>query len=179
MRNSLSRFPVFVAILLLCMVFSCEQQAEETQVEETTEAEAAADLELDNIPEVVMNALKARFPDAEIQKCTREKEGDIFVYDIEFKQQDRKFEADIKEDGTIHNWEKEIAAADLPDAAMKAVQMKYPESTIQEIMEITAVTEGREALEAYEVVLGIAEKKEIEVAVAPDGTILEDSGEEE
>jgi hypothetical protein len=162
-------------ILLLCLVFSCEQQAEEMKVEERAEA----DLELDKIPEVVMGALKARFPDAEIQKWTREKEGDIFVYDIEFRQQDRKFEADIKEDGTIHNWEKEIEAEDLPEATLKAVETKYPESTIQEIMEITAVTQGKEALEAYEVVLQTADKKEVEVAVAPDGEILEDSGEEE
>jgi uncharacterized membrane protein YkoI len=142
------------------------------------EEKAEADLELDKIPKLVMDALKARFPDAEIHKWTKEKEGDIFVYDIEFKQQDRKFEADIKEDGTIHNWEKEIAAEDLPEAAMKAVETKYPESTIQEIMEITAVTEGKEALEGYEVVLETADKKEVEVTVAPDGAIIEGSGDE-
>jgi hypothetical protein len=145
------------------------------QVEETAEG----DLEMEKLPKVVMDALKARFPEAEIQKWTREKEGEIFVYDIEFRQQDRKFEADIKEDGTIHNWEKEIAAADLPEVAMKAVQAKYPDSAIKEIMEITAVSDGKEALEAYEVVLETADKTEVEVAVATDGTILEDSGEEE
>ena len=173
MKRSLFRFSLFASILLLCLVFSCEQQAEEMQVEE----KAQDPLELDKIPKVVMDALKARFPDAEIHKWTKEKEGDIVVYDIEFKQQDRKFEADIKEDGTIHNWEKEIAAADLPEVAMKAVEAKYPESAIKEIMEITAVTEGKEALEAYEVVLVTADKKEVEVAVAADGEILEDSGE--
>ena len=177
MKRPLLRFSVSGLILLLCLVFSCERQAEEMAVEETAEAEA--DLELDKIPKVIMDALKARFPNAEIHKWSKEKEGDIFVYDIEFKQGDRKFEADIKEDGTIHNWEKEIATEDLPEAALKAVQMKYPESTIHEIMEIIAVTEGKEVLEAYEVVLETADKKEVEVAVAPDGEILEDSGEEE
>jgi len=160
-------------MLLLCLVLGCEQQEEEMQVEEKAEA----DLQLDKIPKVIMDALKARFPDAEIHKWTKEKEGDIFVYDIEFKQGDRKFEADIKEDGTIHNWEKEIAAEDLPEAAMKAVETKYPESTIQEIMEITAVNDGKDALEGYEVVLETADKEEVEVTVAPDGKILEDSGE--
>lgn len=174
MKSSLFRFSASALVLLLCLVFSCEQQSEEANIEDKAEA----DLELDRIPKVVMDALKARFPEAEIQKWAREKEGDILVYDIEFKQQDRKFEADIKEDGTIHNWEKEIAAEDLPEAVMKAVETKYPESTIQEIMEITAVTEGKEALEAYEVVLETADNKEVEVAVAPDGEILEDSGEE-
>jgi len=174
MRSLLFRLSVSALILLLCLVFSCEQQAEEMAVEDKAEA----DLELGRIPQVVMDALKARFPNAEIHKWTKEKEGDIVVYDIEFKQEDRKFEADIREDGTIHNWEKEIAAEDLPEAALKAVQTKYPGSTIKEIMETTAVSEGKEALEAYEVVLETADKKEVEVAVAPDGEILEDSGEE-
>src|SRR4051812_4779896 len=68
------------------------------------------------IPKKVMDALKAKFPKAVIDKATKEKEGDKVVYDIEFKQDGKKFEADIFEDGTIHNWEKEIPAKDLPKA---------------------------------------------------------------
>jgi hypothetical protein len=179
MTSSLFRISLSALILLLCLVFSCQQQAEEMKVEEKAEAEAAADLELDKIPKVVMDALKARFPDAEIHKWSKEKEGDIVVYDIEFKQQDRKFEADIKEDGTIHNWEKEIAAEDLPEAVKKTAEEKYPNSTHKEIMEITAVKDGEDVLEGYEIVLETADKKEVEIAVAPDGRILEESGEEE
>jgi hypothetical protein len=175
MKISSFRFSIFPLILLLCIIFSCGQQEEKVDVEKKTETY----LELDKIPQVVMDALKLRFPKAEIHKWAKEKEGDIMVYDIEFKQQGRKFEADIKEDGSIHNWEKEITAEDLPEIAMKAVKTKYPKSTMQEIMEITAVTEGKEALEGYEVVLKTVDEKEVEVAVAPDGKILEDSGETE
>src|SRR5262245_48729213 len=91
-----------------------------------TSAQDKKNIDLDKIPKVVMDGLKAKFPKAAIDKCTREKEGDIIVYDIEFKQDGRKFEADIKEDGTIHNWEKEIALGDLPAAVKKAVDKKYP-----------------------------------------------------
>jgi hypothetical protein len=174
MKSLSFRFSFSALILLLGLVFCCEQQREKVDIEKKAEV----DLQLDKIPQVVMNTLKAKFPQAEIHKWTKEKEGDIVVYDIEFKQNGRKFEADIKEDGSIHNWEKEIAAEDLPEAAMKAVETRYPQATIMEIMEITAVTEGKEALEAYEVVLETVDKREVEVAVAPDGKILEDSGEE-
>jgi hypothetical protein len=125
----------------------------------------------------VMDALKAKFPKAQIHKWTREKEGDIVVYDIEFKQEGRKFEADIKEDGTIHDWEKEIAAKHLPKAVKTAVETKYPKSTPKEIMAVTAVKDGEDSLEGYEIVLETADKKGVEVTVAPDGKILEDSGE--
>jgi hypothetical protein len=175
MKNSSFRFPIFPIILLLCLVFSCEQQAKEAKVE----TKADAPMELDKIPTVVMAALKAKFPDAEIHKWTREEEGDITVYDIEFKQKDRKFEADIKEDGSIHNWEKEIAATDLPEAVKTAVEERYVKSTHEEIMEITAVKDGQDVLEGYEIVLKTAEGEEVEVTVAPDGEIVEESTEEE
>lgn len=133
--------------------------------------------DLDKIPKKVMDALEARFPEAEIHKWTKEKEGDIVVYDLEFNQRGWKFEADIKEDGTIHNWEKEVAVKDLPDAVKKAVEKRYPKSTPKEIMAITEVKGGKDALEGYEIVLETADKKEVEVTVAPEGKILEDSGE--
>src|SRR5438874_12084818 len=97
-------------------------------------ARAQEKVDPDKIPRKVMDALKTRFAKAVIDKCTKEKEGDAIVYDIEFKQEGRKFEADIKEDGTIVNWEKEIAVKDLPEAVKKTVEKKYPRATIKEVM---------------------------------------------
>ena len=142
-----------------------------------TPSAAKEPADLSKIPQKVMDSLKAKFPQAEIAKWTQEKEGDIVVYDIEFKQQGHKFEADIKADGAIHNWEKAIAAKDQPESVKKAVEAKYPKSISKEIMEITAIKDGKDELEGYEVVLETADKKEVEVTVAPDGKILEDSSE--
>jgi uncharacterized membrane protein YkoI len=132
----------------------------------------------DTIPKLVMDALKARFPAAEIDKWSKEKEDDFVIYDFEFTQRGRKFEADIREDGTIHNWEQEVGANDLPEVVEDAVERRYPGSTPKTIMAITAVTDGEEALEGYEIVIETADGKEVEVTVAPDGKILEDSGAE-
>jgi len=130
------------------------------------------------IPKKVMDALKAKFPKAEIHKWTKEKEGDAVVYDIEFKENGRKCEADIKEDGTYVNYEREIAAKDLPKAVTDAVEKKYPKATMKEIMEIMEVKGKDDKLEGYEIVLVTADKKEVEVTIAPDGKVLEDSTEE-
>ena len=173
MKNSWFRLSIFPVILLLCLILSCEQQGEKMEPEKKAEH----DLQVDKIPKLVMDGLKAKFPKAKIHKWTREKEGEIVVYDIEFEQVGRKFEADIKEDGTIHNWEKAIEAKDVPEIVMKSVEEKYPKSTLKEIMEITAVSDGKDTLEGYEIILETADMKEIEVMIAPDGKILEDSGE--
>jgi len=127
------------------------------------------------IPMKVMDGLKAKFRNPEIDKWTREKEGEIFIYDFEFKQGGQKFEADIKEDGTIHNWEKAITIKDLPAAVRTTVDKKYPKASLQEIMQITAVKDGKDELEGYEIVLRTNDKRDVEVTVAPDGKILEDS----
>ena len=172
MLKSSFRFSFCSLILILCLVFSCQQQGEKTDVVK----EPVDDLKLDEIPVVVMDALMAKFEQAEIHQWSQEKEGDIIVYDIEFTQVGQKFEADIKVDGTIHNWEKEISAEELPEAVRKAVEEKYPQATFGDIMEITEVIGQEETLEGYEVVLETAEKKEVEVTVSADGEILEDSG---
>jgi hypothetical protein len=52
------------------------------------------------LPTVVEATLYARFPMA-------------VIYDIEFRQGGRKFEMDVYENGTIHNWEKAIGRRDL------------------------------------------------------------------
>jgi uncharacterized membrane protein YkoI len=134
-------------------------------------------LDLDKIPKKVMEALKAKFPKAVIHKWTKEKEGDDVVYDIEFKQGDRKFEADIKEDGTIVNWEKEIDLKDLPKAVTAAVEKRYPKSKLKEAMEVTEVKDKKDTPGGYEITLVTADKKDVEVVVSAEGKILEDSGE--
>lgn len=127
------------------------------------------------IPKKVMDALKAKFPKAAIDKVTKEKEGDKDVYDIEFKQGKQKFEADIFADGTIHNWEKEVAEKDLPKAVSDAAYKKYPKSTFKEIMQITDVKDGKDTPGGFEIVLETADKKSVEITVSPEGKILEDS----
>ena len=163
MRHSLVHFGV-VAVLLF--MGTSDVRAQEESVPQ------------DKIPKAVMDALLAKFPQAKIDKCTRAKEDGAVVYDIELKQQGRKCEADIKENGVYINYEKAIEAKALPKAVSDAVEKKYPKSTLKEIMEETEVTGKDEKLSAYEVVIGTADKKEVELRLSPDGKILEDTAEE-
>jgi peptidase YpeB-like protein len=130
------------------------------------------------IPTDVMAALTRKFPQATVDKWTKEKEGGKEVYDIEFHQGTRKFEADIFADGTIHNWEQQIAAADLPQPVTNTVSRKFPHAVMKEIMAVTDVQNGREQLTGYEVVIQRPHKKDVEMTVAPDGKVLEGPGAE-
>lgn len=167
------RFLIVTLVLMLCAITGCEQKKETPAVEE----KATTDLKPESIPQVVMDGLKAKFASAEIDKWEREMEGEVMIYDFEFTQDGQKFEADIKEDGSILNWEKAIDVTDLPEAARMAAEAKYPGAAFKEVMEIMAVTEGMDALEGYEIVLETADMKYAEIMVTAEGEILEDSGE--
>jgi hypothetical protein len=132
----------------------------------------------DKIPRPVMDAVRAKFSNARIDKSTKAKEGKDVIYDLEFTYGGRKGEADIRENGTYVNYEKAIAAGDLPKAVRDAVEKRYPKATLKEIMEETEVHGKDEKLSAYEVVLVAANKNEVEVRVSPAGKILEDTGTE-
>jgi hypothetical protein len=161
-----------VAVLLVGLVGSVSaQQPAPAQKKDT--------LNLEQIPKKVMETLKAKFPKAEIRIWSQEEEDSVVIYDIEFTQEDRKFEADIRVDGSIHNWEQEIQLKDLPDTVKKAVETRYPNFVPKEIMLISVVDNGKDILEGYEILLDTADKKEIEVMVSPDGQILEDSSRDE
>jgi hypothetical protein len=131
----------------------------------------------EKLPQKVMDALKAKFPKAVIKKWDKEKEGDDVVYDVEFEVGGVKYEADIKEDGTILEYEKEIAIKDLPKAVTEAIEKKYPKSKLEEAMEITKIKDKKESPGGYEVTLETKDKKKVEVTVSAEGKILEDSSE--
>src|SRR6516165_4235447 len=147
-------------------------------------AVAAADdkkaekLKLDKIPKKVMEAIKNRFPKAEITSAEKEKEDGKVVYDIELKHEGRKFEMDILEDGTIIEIEKEIKAKDLPEAVAAALKAKFPDATIKEIMEVNKVKDKKETPEHYEDVIVGKDKKEKEVIVSLDGKSIKGEKEE-
>jgi hypothetical protein len=130
------------------------------------------------IPAAVMTALTTKFPQAQIDKWTIEKEDGRKVYDIEFRQAGRKFEADIFADGTIHNWERQIAASDLPPAVVQAVSKIFRDASMKQIMAVTGVHNDVERLEGYEIVVERAHRTDVEMTIAPDGKVLEGPGRE-
>src|SRR5262245_57399460 len=79
----------------------------------------------DKLPKKVMDAVKSWFPEPEFTSLTKETTGTKVIYDLEFKYKGRKYEMDIKEDGTVLEIEKEVAVKDLPQAVTTALKAQY------------------------------------------------------
>lgn len=131
--------------------------------------------DLSQVPKAVMDALKAKFTGATIEKWSKETENGKVIYDFEFKHNGRKTEADIAEDGTIQNFEREFDAKNLPKAVSDTVQKKYPGATMKEVLEITEIEDGKEVHGGFEIVVQTADGKTAEMTVAKDGKVLEES----
>ncbi|GIW52789.1 MAG: hypothetical protein KatS3mg081_2144 [Gemmatimonadales bacterium] len=125
------------------------------------------------IPKPVMDALLGRFPGARIEKASRAVEAGRVVYDIEFRQDGRKCEADIKENGEYLNYEIAIGFEQLPEAVRSRLEQSYPGASVKQIMEEIQLAGGEEQISAYEILVVTASAREVEVRFSPDGKILE------
>jgi len=130
-------------------------------------------LDPSKLPPKVSDSLKARFPGAMITQVTKETENGEVIYDIEMTKDGKKHEMDCKEDGTIVDIQNEIAAKDLPTAALSAIKAKYPGSSIKEVGEILVVKDKTETRDHFEVLIETSDKKEVELTVSLDGTKIE------
>jgi uncharacterized membrane protein YkoI len=143
-------------------------------------AALAADKKLSRseLPQKVAEALDHRFPGADLTSAEKETEEGNVVYDLELKQKGRKYEMDVKEDGTILEVEKEIKAKDVPAAVTKAVRDKFPHATVKEVMEKDKVEGKEEKPTGYEVTIE-ADGKPKEVVVSLDGKSVKEEAAEE
>jgi len=130
-------------------------------------------VEADKLPQKVKDTLKTRWETDKITVATKTMENGAVVYDIEMTQDGKKREADIKEDGSIVNFENEIAIKDLPKAVADAVKAKHPDAKIKEAMETLVIKDGKDTVDEYEVLLVTGDNKEVELTVSPDGKKIE------
>jgi hypothetical protein len=129
---------------------------------------------ISKLPEKVVSAVKARFAGAELVSAEKETENGETVFEVVIKYKGSTIEVTLKPDGTITEIEKEITAKDLPKVVSEALEKKFAKATIKKVEEVTKVDKKVEKLAYYEVLLVTAEKKTLEVSVAPDGKIVKE-----
>ncbi len=140
-------------------------------------AAARADEEkiaIDKLPRAVLDAVKAKFPGAELTGAEKEEEKGKVEYEVALKYKGHKYEVILTPEGKIVAVEKEIAVKDLPRAVTAAVETKYPKATIKIAEE---VTKGEKV--NYEVHLVTADNRHVEVLLDPSGKVLHEEVQKE
>jgi uncharacterized membrane protein YkoI len=143
----------------------------------TVHAGEAEKLAPGDVPKKIMDTVKARLPGAELTSAEKETENGAIVFDLEMKDGGRKYEMDIKEDGTLVEIEKQVLDKDVPAAVTQALNAKYPGSAVKEVMEVNSVKGKQETPEHYEVVIATGGKDK-EVVVSLDGKSVKEEEDE-
>ena len=132
---------------------------------------------LDKLPKPVLEAVKKRFPKAEMVEASKEVEDGKTSYEVTIKDGTTKYDVTTTPEGTITGLEKEIPIRDLPEVVAKAIAKKHPKGMPKLAEEVYTVKDGKEAMAYYEVVVIVGETTH-EVQILADGTIKDDKVEE-
>jgi uncharacterized membrane protein YkoI len=152
-------FLVSAAVLAVVGMYGVVRAAEEKEEK----------VALDQLPKPVVEAVKKRFPDAEIKSAEKEEENGKTEYEVAINDKGHKREVTVTPEGTLVEIENRIEAKDMPKAVADALDQKYPKATLKSIEEVVKVREGKEKLEYYEIHLVTAEGKKMEVTLTPEG----------
>jgi hypothetical protein len=124
---------------------------------------------IDQVPSAVKDAVKKKFPSAKLEQAEKEVANGKTTYELTIKDDGKTITVSLKEDGTILEIEKEIAAGDLPEAVANAVKSKYPSGTVKKAEEVT-----KDEKVTYEVIIAQEGKKLRELALDKMGKITDD-----
>jgi hypothetical protein len=130
-------------------------------------------ISLGDVPKAVLDAVKTKFPQAELKDAAKEKEDNEIIYEISIVLQGKKMDVSVDEKGEIEKTETEIAVSALPKAVTSAIETKYPKATIQKAEVIVEFEDGKEDEKNYETVIVTDAKKTIEVVLTPTGKIVQ------
>ena len=139
---------------------------------------AAGKIPLGEVPAAVLEAVKAKFPGAELKKAETETEDDATIFEVALEHQETNVDVALTPEGSILEIETEIAAADLPEAVSKAIRAKYPAATPKKVERVVAFKDGEES-KSFEVLLAIGDEDRVELTLSESGKILEEEEAEE
>jgi hypothetical protein len=123
------------------------------------------------LPKPVRDAVRKRFPNADVIEAKARTTGGKTVYAVALRHNGKRADMRLTGEGQVTRVVKEISAEDLPRAAADALAAKYPKAVFKTIDEITHIQDGGETVVSYEAVLATAGKKEVEVQVTAGGKI--------
>lgn len=136
-------------------------------------AVAGADEEvvpLDKVPKVIMDAVKAKYPKAEVKGATKETGDDGKpVIEIEISEAGKTIDVTFTPEGKLIMIEQEIEAKDLPKEVVDALIDKYPKATIKLAEQIA---DGAGKVQAYELKIVTADNKALEIKFDPKGKVV-------
>jgi hypothetical protein len=127
---------------------------------------------LDKIPQVILDAVNAKFPKAELKHASKDQENGKVVYEIGINVDKVHMHAMVTAEGKLYAIHRDVEAKAVSDKATKAVQAKYPKAPWEGVEEISD-PDGK--VIGFEVSVSVGEGRVVEVTVDVDGKIRKEN----
>ncbi len=128
---------------------------------------------LKDLPKAVVDAVKGRFPKAEMTEAQKVIQSGKTTYDVAFKDGAKTIDATLSAEGKFLLIETEVALKALPAKVTAAIKAKYPKGTMKSAGWVLDYEDGKET-KYYAVVVSTGAKKDRELDVTADGKIQSD-----
>ena len=125
---------------------------------------------LDKLPKEVTEAIKKKYPDAELVSAEKNKEDGKVVFEVTIKVKKDSIEVTLTPEGKIVTEEKEIDAATVPKVVMEAMEKKYGKSTVKG----ATVISKDDKVTSYELTIVTKDEKTLEVTFDTEGKFIEE-----
>jgi hypothetical protein len=141
-----------------------EEENEKAEAGEKEEAKGTVDLKV--LPEAVLSAFKAAYPNAIIKGASKEVENGVTQFEIESLDGTQARDLLYAPDGKVIELEEAIAAMDIPAAVAAALAKEYPGC---EVVKAETLTKG--AVKQFEISIKVKDKT-LGVTIDPTGKIV-------
>src|SRR5438105_3069873 len=108
-------------------------------------------LTLDKVPQPVRDAVKAKYPKAEVLYATKEVADGKTSYEVYMKNKGKGLDVTFSPAGAVEVVEQEIDAKQLPKKVRAALDQKYPQVTFTKVERISKAKGGKLAVDVYEI----------------------------
>ncbi|MFC1502132.1 hypothetical protein ACFL6A_01810 [bacterium] len=152
----LNVFGLLFFFILLILINSCEKEYEKIITKE-------------DLPQVVLDAFTAGYPEASVTGYTEEAEDGKIYYEISFELEGRKIDILYNVEGVVVELEKTISAEEMPDLIQEAIAKEITEYSLIRIEKVQK--EGKFFYEAK--ILNTKNDKKYELFFSESGELLE------
>ncbi len=125
---------------------------------------------LDKLPKEVTEAIKKKYPDAELVSAEKNKEDGKDVFEVTIKVKKVSIEVTLTPEGKVLIVEKEIDTKEVPKVVIEAMEKKYGKSTVKGATEISK----DDKIASYEMTIVTKDEKTLEVTFDTDGKFIEE-----
>ena len=127
-------------------------------------------ISLDKVPAAIKDAIKAKYPKAEIVSAEKGDVDGTKVFEFKLKEGTKEWEVAFTPDARFHSSEEPVAQADLPAKVKEGFQKKYGEVKFVSAEKETT-GEGEKAKVIFEIIFE-KDKVKLEAQFDPEGKFL-------